>query len=36
MLLKVHRSNLEIRGFTAEGSIADLAALAAPRGIPVV
>jgi L-seryl-tRNA(Ser) seleniumtransferase len=36
MLLKVHRSNFEIRGFTAEVSIADLAALAAPRGIPVV
>jgi L-seryl-tRNA(Ser) seleniumtransferase len=36
MLLKVHRSNFEIRGFTSEVSLRELATLGAERGIPVV
>jgi L-seryl-tRNA(Ser) seleniumtransferase len=36
LLLKVHRSNFEIVGFTAEVSVADLAALGERSGIPVV
>ncbi len=36
MLLKVHRSNFELRGFTAEVEIAELAALGREAGIPVV
>jgi L-seryl-tRNA(Ser) seleniumtransferase len=36
MLLKVHRSNFEIRGFTTEVSLADLAALGSRSDIPVV
>jgi len=36
LLLKVHTSNFKIVGFTEEASIPELAALAAPRGIPVV
>jgi L-seryl-tRNA(Ser) seleniumtransferase len=35
-LLKVHRSNFEIRGFTAEVSLAELAKLAGARGVPVI
>lgn len=35
-LLKVHRSNFAVRGFTSEVSIAELAAIAHPRGLPVV
>jgi L-seryl-tRNA(Ser) seleniumtransferase len=35
-VLKVHRSNFRITGFTSEVSIQDLAALCAPRGLPVV
>lgn len=36
MFLKVHPSNFRILGFTAEVELADLAALAAPRGIPLM
>jgi len=36
LLLKVHTSNFKVVGFTEETSIAELAALAAPRGVPVV
>ena len=36
LVLKVHPSNFRILGFTAEVEIADLAALAAPRGIPLM
>ncbi len=35
-LLKVHPSNFVIDGFAAEASIADLAAAARPRGVPLV
>jgi L-seryl-tRNA(Ser) seleniumtransferase len=35
-ILKVHRSNFALTGFVAEAPVASLAALAAPRGIPVV
>ena len=36
LLLKVHRSNFEQRGFVAEPAVADLAALAAEHQIPLV
>jgi L-seryl-tRNA(Ser) seleniumtransferase len=36
LLLKVHRSNFEQRGFVAEPDIAELAELAKERGIPLV
>jgi L-seryl-tRNA(Ser) seleniumtransferase len=36
MLLKVHRSNFEIRGFTGEVSLEQLAELGAAHGVPVV
>jgi L-seryl-tRNA(Ser) seleniumtransferase len=36
VLLKVHRSNFAVRGFTSEASIADLAAVAARRQAVVV
>ncbi len=36
MLLKVHRSNFEVRGFVAEVSLAELAAIGRARGVPVV
>jgi L-seryl-tRNA(Ser) seleniumtransferase len=36
LLLKVHRSNFEMRGFTAEVGLRELAALAAERGLPLV
>jgi L-seryl-tRNA(Ser) seleniumtransferase len=36
LLLKVHRSNFRIEGFTAEVSLAELASLGAERGIPVL
>ncbi|MFO0686285.1 MAG: L-seryl-tRNA(Sec) selenium transferase [Sandaracinus sp.] len=36
LLLKVHRSNFEVRGFVAEVSLAELAALGRARGLPVV
>lgn len=36
LLLKVHRSNFEIRGFTAEVSLRELAALGARTGLPVI
>jgi L-seryl-tRNA(Ser) seleniumtransferase len=36
VLLKVHRSNFELRGFVAEVGLADLARLAHERGLPVV
>jgi L-seryl-tRNA(Ser) seleniumtransferase len=36
VILKVHRSNFRIEGFTEEATVAQLAALARPRGIPVV
>lgn len=35
-ILKVHRSNFRITGFVAEATLGELAALAAPRGIPVI
>lgn len=35
-LLKVHRSNFRITGFTEEASIAELAGLAEERGVPLV
>jgi L-seryl-tRNA(Ser) seleniumtransferase len=35
-ILKVHRSNFALTGFVAEASVASLAALGAPRGIPVI
>jgi L-seryl-tRNA(Ser) seleniumtransferase len=34
--VKVHRSNFAIEGFVAEATVAELAALATPRGIPVL
>ena len=36
LLLRVHRSNFEITGFTEQPSIGDMAALAKNRGIPLV
>jgi len=36
VLLKVHRSNFRISGFTAEASLRELSALAAESGIPLV
>ena len=36
MLLKVHRSNFELRGFTAEVELAELSRLGREAGIPVV
>jgi L-seryl-tRNA(Ser) seleniumtransferase len=36
ILLKVHRSNFEVRGFVAEVSLAELAAIGRARGVPVV
>lgn len=36
LLVKVHRSNFAIRGFTEEVPVAELAALGRPRGIPVL
>ena len=36
LLLKVHRSNFEQRGFVAEPDVGELAALARERGIPLV
>jgi L-seryl-tRNA(Ser) seleniumtransferase len=36
LLLRVHRSNFEISGFTEQPSTADLVALARSRGIPLV
>jgi len=36
VILKVHRSNFRIEGFTEEATVAQLSALARPRGIPVV
>ena len=36
LLLKVHKSNFRVEGFTAEVSIAELARLGAEHGIPVV
>jgi len=35
LLMKVHTSNYAISGFTASVSIADLAAIARGRGLPV-
>jgi L-seryl-tRNA(Ser) seleniumtransferase len=36
LLLKVHRSNFELRGFVAEVALGELAELGRARGIPVV
>ncbi len=36
LLLKVHRSNFELRGFVAEASLSELAELGRARGLPVV
>ena len=36
LLLRVHRSNFEITGFTEQPSTADLAALARDRGLPLM
>lgn len=36
MLLKIHKSNFEIRGFTAEVELGEIATLGAERGIAVV
>ena len=35
-ILKVHPSNYRIEGFTASASVADLAAVAGPAGVPLV
>ena len=35
-LLKVHRSNFAVRGFTAEATVRDLAPLAAAHALPIV
>jgi len=35
-ILKVHRSNFELRGFVAEAGLSELVALARPQGVPVV
>ncbi len=36
VIVKVHRSNFAIEGFVADVSLAELARLAAPRGVPVI
>jgi len=36
IILKVHRSNFELRGFTREVTVPELAPLASERGIPLV
>jgi L-seryl-tRNA(Ser) seleniumtransferase len=36
LLLKVHRSNFELRGFTAEAALPELAQLGRAHGVPVV
>jgi L-seryl-tRNA(Ser) seleniumtransferase len=36
LLLKVHRSNFEMRGFVAEVALPELAAIARARGLPLV
>ncbi|MFO7893010.1 MAG: L-seryl-tRNA(Sec) selenium transferase [Longimicrobiales bacterium] len=36
LILKVHRSNFRVEGFTAEAGIPELTGLAADRGIPLV
>lgn len=36
VILKVHRSNFRIEGFTEEASVAELVKLAAPVGVPVL
>lgn len=36
LLLKVHRSNFAVEGFTQEASVRELAAVAADRGVPLV
>jgi L-seryl-tRNA(Ser) seleniumtransferase len=36
LLLKVHRSNFEVRGFIAEASLGELAEIGAEHGLPVV
>jgi L-seryl-tRNA(Ser) seleniumtransferase len=36
LLLRVHRSNFEITGFTEQASTAELAALASKRGVPLM
>jgi L-seryl-tRNA(Ser) seleniumtransferase len=36
LLLKIHRSNFELRGFVAEASLGQLAEIGRSRGIPVV
>jgi L-seryl-tRNA(Ser) seleniumtransferase len=36
MILKVHRSNFALLGFTAEASVRELAAVARARGVPLV
>jgi len=36
LLLKIHRSNFEVRGFVAEVDVAELAEIARERGLPVV
>jgi L-seryl-tRNA(Ser) seleniumtransferase len=36
LLLRVHRSNFEIKGFTEQASVAELAALATRRDIPLM
>jgi L-seryl-tRNA(Ser) seleniumtransferase len=36
VLLKVHRSNFAVTGFTAEASVADLAPVAARIGVPIL
>ncbi|MEZ4393039.1 MAG: L-seryl-tRNA(Sec) selenium transferase [Polyangiales bacterium] len=35
-ILRVHQSNFSVRGFTASASLAELSALAAPQGVPVL
>ena len=36
LLLKIHRSNFELRGFVAEASLGELAEIGRKRGLPVV
>ena len=36
VLLKVHRSNFAVRGFTAEATVRELAPLAAAHGLPII
>jgi L-seryl-tRNA(Ser) seleniumtransferase len=36
LLLKVHRSNFEVRGFVAEASLGDLAEIGREHGVPVL